>query len=54
MTATILTVDVIDAPMLQAGPPYATDVVVFVHGNLGSSQERLTNRREPAVDWRAG
>jgi pimeloyl-ACP methyl ester carboxylesterase len=46
LTETILTVDGIRAPMLQAGPPDADEAVVFVHGNPGSSQDwvRLVER----------
>ena len=45
MTAT-LTVDGIRSPILQAGSPHATEAVVVVHGNPGSSQDwvRLVER----------
>jgi pimeloyl-ACP methyl ester carboxylesterase len=39
LTETILTVDGIRSSMLQAGPPQATEAVVFVPGNPGSSQD---------------
>jgi hypothetical protein len=39
LTETILTVDGIRSPLLQAGLPQATEAVVFVHGNPGSSQD---------------
>jgi pimeloyl-ACP methyl ester carboxylesterase len=56
LTQTILTVDGIRSPMLQAGPPHADEAVVFVHGNPGSSQDwaRLverTGRLARAVAW---
>jgi pimeloyl-ACP methyl ester carboxylesterase len=56
LTQTILTVDGIRSPLLQAGPPQATEAVVFVHGNPGSSQDwaRLverTGRLARAVAW---
>jgi pimeloyl-ACP methyl ester carboxylesterase len=56
LTQTILTVDGIRAPMLAAGPPAATEAVVFVHGNPGSSQDwaRLVERTGTfarAVAW---
>ena len=56
LTRTVLDVDGIRAPLLQAGPPDATEAVVFVHGNPGSSQdwERLlqrVGRLARAVAW---
>ena len=56
LTETTLTVDGIRSPMLQAGSPQATEAVVFVHGNPGSSQDwaRLverTGRLVRAVAW---
>jgi pimeloyl-ACP methyl ester carboxylesterase len=53
---TILTVDSLRSPMLQAGPAEATEAVVFVHGNPGSSQDwaRLVERTGTlacAVAW---
>jgi pimeloyl-ACP methyl ester carboxylesterase len=56
LTRTVLDVDGIRTPMLQAGPPDATEAVVFVHGNPGSSQdwERLlqrVGRLARAVAW---
>jgi pimeloyl-ACP methyl ester carboxylesterase len=56
LTETILTVDGIRSPMLQAGPPHATEAVVYVHGNPGSSQDwaRLlehTGALARAVAW---
>jgi pimeloyl-ACP methyl ester carboxylesterase len=52
MPQTILAVDGVRAPLLQAGPPQATEAVVFVHGNPGSSQDwaRLV-ARTGAVAW---
>jgi hypothetical protein len=46
LTETVLTVDGLRSPMLQAGPPHATEAVVFGHGNSGSSQDwaRLVER----------
>jgi pimeloyl-ACP methyl ester carboxylesterase len=46
LTQTILTVDGVRSPLLQAGPAEATEAVVFVHGNPGSSQDwiRLVER----------
>jgi pimeloyl-ACP methyl ester carboxylesterase len=46
LTETVLAVDGIRSPMLQAGPPQATEAIVFVHGNPGSSQDwaRLVER----------
>jgi pimeloyl-ACP methyl ester carboxylesterase len=38
LTQTILTVDGLRSPLLQAGPAEATEAVVFVHGNPGSSR----------------
>jgi pimeloyl-ACP methyl ester carboxylesterase len=56
LTQTILAVDGVRAPMLQAGPAEATEAVVFVHGNPGSSQDwaRLVERTGTfarAVAW---
>jgi pimeloyl-ACP methyl ester carboxylesterase len=56
LTQTILTVDGLRSPMLQAGPPQATEAIVFVHGNPGSSQDwvRLVERTGTlarAVAW---
>jgi pimeloyl-ACP methyl ester carboxylesterase len=56
LTQTILTVDGVRSPMLQAGPAEATEAVVFVHGNPGSSQDwaRLVERTGAfarAVAW---
>lgn len=56
LTETILTVDGIRSPILQAGSPHATEAVVFVHGNPGSSQDwvRLVERTGAfarAVAW---
>jgi alpha/beta hydrolase fold len=56
LTRTVLAVDGIRSPMLQAGPPQATEAVVFVHGNPGSSQDwaRLLQRTGAlarAVAW---
>jgi pimeloyl-ACP methyl ester carboxylesterase len=55
-TQTILTVDGLRSPMLHAGPAEATEAVVFVHGNPGSSQDwaRLVERTGTfarAVAW---
>ena len=46
LTETVLAVEGIRSPMLQAGPPHAEEAVVFVHGNPGSSQDwaRLVER----------
>ena len=56
LTETMLTVDGIRSPILQAGPPHAGEAVVFVHGNPGSSQDwaRLVERTGAfarAVAW---
>lgn len=56
LTKTMLTVDGIRSPILQAGPPHAGEAVVFVHGNPGSSQDwaRLVERTGAfarAVAW---
>jgi len=56
LTHTILTVDGVRLPMLQAGPAEATEAVVLVHGNPGSSQDwaRLVERTGTfarAVAW---
>jgi pimeloyl-ACP methyl ester carboxylesterase len=55
-TQTILAVDGVRSSMLQAGPAEATEAVVFVHGNPGSSQDwaRLVERTGTfarAVAW---
>src|SRR4029453_4229378 len=56
LTETMLTVDGVRSPMLQAGPLHAEEAVVFVHGNPGSSQDwaRLVERTGAlarAVAW---
>src|SRR4029450_5084505 len=56
LTETILAVDGVRSPMLQAGPLHAERAVVFVHGNPGSSQDwaRLVERTGAlarAVAW---
>jgi pimeloyl-ACP methyl ester carboxylesterase len=56
LTETILTVDGIRSPILQAGSPHAGEAVMFIHGNPGSSQDwaRLVERTGAfarAVAW---
>jgi pimeloyl-ACP methyl ester carboxylesterase len=39
MTETTVTIDGVRSPLLEFGPPNASEAVVFVHGNPGSNRD---------------